>query len=152
MRRTIPILALSAGLVLSCHDDSGPTAPEQPAPALGGSWHGTVHYKSAVAFYYDEGSCPDQAVTVTVNQSGTAIEGTIQAPCVTAQFQATIGPSLRVAFGTATQTVQGVSYTANLTLNLLLENGGVLRMSGSTTPFTSSTGGQLDSVVLTLSR
>ena len=117
-----------------------------------GSWHGTVPYRSPVAFYYDQGACPDQAVTVSVNEHGMAINGTIQAPCVNAQFQGTIGPSLRVAFGTATQTVGGVSYTATLTLNLLVENGTILRIAGSTTPFTSSTGGQLDSMVLTLNR
>ena len=69
-----------------------------------GSWHGTVPYRSPVAFYYDQGACPDQAVTVSVNEHGMAINGTI------------------------------------------------LRIAGSTTPFTSSTGGQLDSMVLTLNR
>ena len=152
MRRTISILALAASMVLSCHDDSGPTAPQQQTPQLAGSWLGSVHYKAPVAFYYDEGSCPDQSVTVTINQSGMEIDGTIQAACVTAQFEATIGPSLKVAYGTATQTVKGVTYTATLTLNLIAANGNILRMSGSTTPFTSSTGGQLDSVVLTLGR
>ena len=153
MRRTISVLAMTASLVLSCHGDSGPTAPEQPTPQLAGSWQGNVHFNAPVSFYYDEASCPDQPVTVSINQHGLAIDGSIQAQCVTAQFQATIGPSFRVAYGTATQTAAGVSYTANLTLNLLVDsNGSILRMSGSTTPFTSSTGGQLDSVVLTLSR
>jgi hypothetical protein len=144
---------MTASLLLSCHgDDSGPTAPEQPTVQLAGNWSGTVHYKSAVAFYYDEGTCPDQAVTLSINQHGSAIDGTIQAQCVTAQFQATIGPSLRVAYGSATQTVNGASYTATLTLNLLVQNGTILRMTGSTTPFTSATGGQLDSLQLNLTR
>jgi hypothetical protein len=151
VRRTISILAVTASLALSCHGDSGPTAPE-PTVDLGGNWHGTVHYQSPVGFYYDEAACPDQAVTVTVNQSGMAIDGTIQAPCVNAQFQATIGPSFRVAYGTATQTVQNASYTATLTLNLVRENGAIMQMAGSTTPFTSSTGGQVDSIKLTLAR
>jgi hypothetical protein len=152
MRRTISILVLAAATVLSCHDDSGPTAPQQQTPQLAGSWLGSVHYKAPVAFYYDEGSCPDQSVTVTISQTGMAIDGTIQAACVTAQFEATIGPSLRVAYGTATETVNGATYTATLTLNMVIANGAILRMTGTTTPFTSSTGGQRDSLVLTLGR
>ena len=153
MRRTISILVLAAATVLSCHDDSGPTAPQQQqTPELAGSWLGSVHYKAPVAFYYDEGSCPDQSVTVMIHQTGMAIDGTIQAACVTAQFEATIGPSLRVAYGTATETVNGATYTATLTLNMVIANGAILRMIGTTTPFTSSTGGQQDAIVLTLSR
>jgi hypothetical protein len=50
------------------------------------------------------------------------------------------------------RTISILSLAATLTLNLLVESGAILRISGSTTPFTSSTGGQLDSMVLTLSR
>ena len=151
MKRALSNLAAALALP-SCHGDSGPTAPEQRPLELSGSWHGDVHFKSPVSFYYDDGSCPDQPVTVSIHQQDLAIGGTIRADCVTAQFEATIGPSLRVASGTATQNVGGISYTATLTLNPVIQNGQVTQMGGSTTPFTSSTGGQRDSIVLTLSR
>src|SRR5512141_3176138 len=109
MKRALSIVGLAAALALaSCHGDSGPTAPEQPTPLLSGTWHGNVHFKSPVSFYYDEGSCPDQPVTVSIHQQCLAVGGTIQADCVSAQFEATIGPSLRVMSGTATQTVAGI--------------------------------------------
>jgi hypothetical protein len=152
VRRTIATAALAASLALSCHGDSGPTAPEQPTVQLAGTWHGTVHYKSPVGFYYDESRCPDQAVTVSINQHGSAIDGTIQAPCVTAQFEATIGPRSFAAHGRASETVNGIFYTSELTLNLILQNGERKQIEGSSTPFQSATGGQRDGLVLTVSR
>lgn len=150
MKRALFIVAFAAILALpSCHDDSGPTAPEQPTPLLSGTWQGNVHFVSPVGFYYGDPICPDQPVTVSIHQEGLAVGGTIQADCVTAQFEATIGPSLRVMTGTATQ--MG-GYTATLQLNLAVQNGQVTQMGGSTTTFASSTGGQLDSITLSLSR
>lgn len=104
-------LMIAACLVLpACNDDAGPTAPVQ-YPQVAGSWQGTVTFEPLVGFYADP-SCPEQLVTIHLQQQGRAVSGTFQADCVTVQFEGTAYGE--IISGRLTQEVDGTVYVSVL--------------------------------------
>jgi hypothetical protein len=146
MRGARLVLLIAAALVLpSCNDEPGPTAPD-PTPLLGGTWQGTVRFDPVVRFYYDDQPvCPDQPVTVVFRQQEQTFDGTIEADCVTAQFQGRIesGHGLR---GKATQGIYAASLAGSFAGFPVSE---VVLDIGS---FTNPTGSQRGGIHLRLHR
>lgn len=130
-------LLIAASLVLpACNDDVGPTAPLQ-SPAVAGPWQGNVSYQALVGFYVDP-PCPDQPVTVQLQQQGRMVSGTIQAECVTAQFEGTV--SNLTINGRVTQVMpEGEVYSAILRGSLV--GSPVSQIEAGTEIFTTTSSG-----------
>lgn len=141
-------LLIAASLVLpACNDDVGPTAPLQPSPVVAGPWQGSVSYEPLVGFY-EEAPCPDQPVTIQLQQDGRTVSGTIQAECVTAQFEGTVS-NLRIS-GRVTQVLDGQVYSANLTGSLV--GSPVSQIEAGTEIFVNPNGWRREAIHLRLTR
>jgi hypothetical protein len=111
-------LLMAASLVLpGCNDEMpGPTAPVAYA-VVAGPWQGNVSYQALVGFYV-EAPCPEQPVTVQFQQEGRRVTGTIQADCLTAQFEGEVAQNLTIS-GRVTRVFDGQTFSARLTGSLV---------------------------------
>lgn len=141
-------LMIAASLVLpACNDDVGPTAPLQ-SPAIAGPWQGNVSYQALVGFYEDP-PCPEQPVTVQLQQQGRTLSGTIQAECVTAEFRGIVNPNLTIR-GVVTQVLDGQVYSASLDGSLV--GSPVSQIEAGTEIFTATSGWRREALQLRLTR
>jgi hypothetical protein len=142
-------LLIATSLVLpACNDDVGPTAPLQSSPVVAGPWQGNVSYEPLVGFY-EEAPCPDQPVTIQLQQEDSRVSGTIQAECVTAQFEGTVQRNLTIR-GRVTQVLDGQVYSANLTGSLV--GSPVSQIEAGTEIFVNPNGWRREAIHLRLTR